>query len=194
MEVVQSADECVAHNGDKYDIKWLRTRCAYHGIFCPDKIESYDTLKKARKQFNLNSNKLDYIAKFFGLGGKLDTGGFQLWVDVLKGDKEALKKMVEYCDQDVLVLEKVFKKIYLYSEVNHHSGVAYGEAKWSCVKCGSTRIRSNGTRVTKAGGTRHRLRCKSCNAGWSVTQAVFKTFLAYQFDQKKKNEENNNTD
>ena len=68
MRVVEMADECVAHNGDRYDIKWLRTRCAFHNIYCPDKIDSYDTLKKARKQFNFNSNKLDYIAKFFGLG------------------------------------------------------------------------------------------------------------------------------
>ena len=83
VKVVEIADELVAHNGDNYDIKWLRTRCAFHGIKFPDKIPSYDTLKKARKQFRLNSNKLDYMAKFFGVGQKLETGGFQLWLDVL---------------------------------------------------------------------------------------------------------------
>ena len=191
MEVINGADECVAHNGDRYDIKWLRTRCAYHDITCPDKIDSYDTLKKARKQFNLNSNKLDYIARFFGLGEKLETGGFQLWVDVLKGDDDALKRMVEYCEHDVLILEKVFKKIYIYSEVNKHAGVHYGEARWSCQKCGSTKVQRNGIRITKTGTVRQRMRCGSCNASWTISAAVMKNYLQWDYDQRNKKDTDN---
>ena len=184
LNLIEQADECVAHNGDGYDIKWIRTRCAFHGLYCPDKINSYDTLKKARKQFRLNSNKLDYIAKFFGVGEKMQTGGFDLWVDVMKKDKIAMKKMVEYCKKDVVILEKVFKKIYEYSEVNTHIGVVYGDDKWTCPKCGSQRIRTNGTRILKSGNIRNRMRCKSCNAGWQVSNTVLRSFLEYQHDKK----------
>lgn len=186
------ADECVAHNGDKFDIKWVRTRCAYHNINYPDKIDSFDTLKKARKQFKLNSNKLDYIAKFFKLGEKKDTGGFQLWVDVINNDKNALQKMVEYCEQDVLILEKVFHKIYQYSEVNLHTGVVYGDERWTCPKCGSSKIKNNGVRVTKTGMSRQRLKCKTCSANWTVSEALYKTYLKYLYDQKHLANKNNN--
>jgi len=187
LKVVELADECVAHNGDGYDVKWIRTRCAYHGLYCPDKINSYDTLKKARKQFRLNSNKLDYIAKFFGVGEKMDTGGFTLWVDVMKNKPIALKTMVEYCKKDVEVLEKVFKKIYNYSEVNTHTGVAFGDYKWTCPKCGSQQIRGNGTFTLKSGNTKQRMRCKSCNAGWNVSNSVYRNFLEWQYDKRKNN-------
>jgi predicted RNA-binding Zn-ribbon protein involved in translation (DUF1610 family) len=187
MRIVEKADECVAHNGDRYDIKWLRTRCAFHNIYCPDKIDSYDTLKKARKQFNFNSNKLDYIAKFFGLGAKLETGGFQLWVDVLNKKPEALAKMVEYCEQDVVVLEKVFKKVYKYSEVNTHTGVAYGDHKWTCPKCGSQKIRSNGDRTLKSGTVRKRMRCQTCGGGWTISLNLYKNYLIWQYEKNKNN-------
>jgi hypothetical protein len=39
--------------------------------------KTIDTLKWARKYFNFNSNKLDYIAKYLGVGQKMDTGGLR---------------------------------------------------------------------------------------------------------------------
>jgi len=95
-----------------------------------------------------------------------------------------MKKMVEYCKKDVVILEKVFKKIYEYSEVNTHIGVVYGDDKWTCPKCGSQRIRTNGTRILKSGNIRNRMRCKSCNAGWQVSNTVLRSFLEYQHDKK----------
>jgi len=59
MAVALEADEIVGHNGDNFDEKWIRTRCLIHGIICPPKFTSLDTLKKARTQFRFNSNKLD---------------------------------------------------------------------------------------------------------------------------------------
>jgi DNA polymerase elongation subunit (family B) len=31
LKVMAQADEIVAHNGDKFDLKWLRTRALLHG-------------------------------------------------------------------------------------------------------------------------------------------------------------------
>ncbi len=47
MDVLNEADEVIGHNGDAYDIKWIRTRCAYHGIPMFPKYTTLDTLKKA---------------------------------------------------------------------------------------------------------------------------------------------------
>ena len=65
------------------------------------------TLKLSRSKFKFNSNKLDYIAKYLGMGEKIKTE-FGLWKDiVLNKDKDAMAKMVKYCQQDVRLLEKV---------------------------------------------------------------------------------------
>lgn len=100
------------HNCDQFDIKFLRTRFAYHNIPFPKELETIDTLKMARKNFRFNSNKLDYIGQFLGLGQKQDTGGISLWKDiVLHNNKEALDKMISYCNGDVDLVKKVYEKL-----------------------------------------------------------------------------------
>lgn len=116
-KILDSADEVVTQNGDNFDIKWLRTRCLYHGVTLSVKFNSLDTLKMARAGFKFNSNKLDYMGKFLGLGEKIKTEG-ELWRDItLKNDKVAMGKMVTYCKQDVALLEKVYKKLQVLSPV-----------------------------------------------------------------------------
>ena len=95
IKVANQADEMVAHNGDRFDIKKIRTRCIYHRIPTFPKYRTLDTLKKAKSGFSFNSNRLDYIAKFLGVGAKLQHEGFQMWVKCMQGDKQALADMIE---------------------------------------------------------------------------------------------------
>ena len=116
-KVIDSADEVIGQNSDSFDIKWLRTRCIYHDIPVSPKFNSLDTLKMAKAGFRFNCNKLDYMGQFLGFGGKIKTD-YDLWKDiVLKNDKEAMSKMVKYCKQDVILLEKVYEKLQKYSPV-----------------------------------------------------------------------------
>jgi len=115
-KVLQNADILLAHNGDNFDIKFLRTRFIYHNIPFPAKLSSIDTLKMARTNFRFNSNKLDYLGQFLGLGQKQDTGGIQLWKDIiLYNNKEALAKMISYCNGDIALLKKVYYKLQEFS-------------------------------------------------------------------------------
>lgn len=98
MPTLLEADEAIGHNGDRFDIPWLRTRCLFYDIPFPPQITTIDTLKAARGKFNFNSNKLDYIGKYLGLGGKAPTGGFDTWKDIkLKNCPKAMVRMVKYC-------------------------------------------------------------------------------------------------
>lgn len=116
-KIIDSADEIVTQNGDRFDIKWLRARCIYHGIPISPKFNSIDTLKMAKAGFNFNSNRLDYMGSFLGVGEKLKTG-YDLWKRViLDDDKEAMKEMVEYCEEDVRLLERVYDKLQPYCPV-----------------------------------------------------------------------------
>lgn len=116
-KIINSADEIITQNGDSFDIKWLRTRCIIHDIPVSNKFNSIDTLKMARAGFKFNCNKLDYMGKILGLGGKIETT-YDLWKGiVLNNDKQAMDKMVEYCKMDVIRLEQIYNKLQKFSPV-----------------------------------------------------------------------------
>ncbi len=115
-KIALTADEVIGHNSDQFDVKHIRTRCIIHNIAFPIKLNQVDTLKMARAGYKFNSNKLNYIGQVLNEGKKLDTGGIQLWKDiVLHNSKPALNKMVEYCIGDVVLLEKVYNRLQEFS-------------------------------------------------------------------------------
>lgn len=172
MKIMEEADELVGHNIDRYDTKFMRTRALKHGIPTLPKYTSTDTLKIARKYFNFNSNKLNYIAEFLGLGGKLKHSGFQMWNDIIhntvlgigtkKACKKSLKKMIKYCEKDVLLTEEVFIKLYKHAEHTTHYGVINNDDKVSCVGCGSKDLKVIKRLVSKTGTITRIMECNDC--------------------------------
>lgn len=168
-KILISADESVAHNGDNFDIRWFRGRCLLHETPLPPDLVTIDTLKLARKLFRLNSNRLDYLGQFLGLGKKVHTE-YDLWKDiVLKNDSPSMNKMVKYCQGDVLLLEKVFNKLKSYAPAKSHRGVFCGKSSHSCPECGGVHGISNGTRITATGVKKQRLHCQDCGKYWTIT-------------------------
>lgn len=97
IDVMNEADILVAHFGDKFDMKWVKTRALKHGLEMLPNYVTVDTKWLASKHFYLNSNKLDYIAKFLGFEGKIQTEP-ELWDKIiLEKDIDALKSMITYC-------------------------------------------------------------------------------------------------
>jgi DNA polymerase elongation subunit (family B) len=169
-EILNSADEVVTHNGDKFDVKWFRTRCLYHGVALTPYIQSIDTLKEAKKLFLFNSNKLDYISKFIGLDGKMETGGLELWDDIiLRNNRQSLYKMVQYCKNDVVLLEKVFLKLNPYLKNKITKTVRIEGNGIHCVECNSTNIRKVKLRISAAGRYTQQYRCNDCGKYHSIS-------------------------
>jgi uncharacterized protein YprB with RNaseH-like and TPR domain len=162
IKVANEADELVGHNGDKFDLAWVRTRCLFHRIEMFPTYTTIDTLKVARSKFKFNSNKLNYIAKYLGIGQKIHTE-YDLWKDiVLNKDKDAMDKMIKYCKMDVILLEKVHKELSLHIPAKTHYGVIFGGDRGSCPECGSDELVRNNKRVTASGLVKIQLRCKTC--------------------------------
>lgn len=162
IEIANSADEMVGHNGDKFDLAWIRTRCLFHRIDMFPVYTTIDTLKLSRNKFKFNSNKLDYIAKYLGMGEKINTE-FGLWkAIVLNKDKEAMAKMVKYCQQDVRLLEKVYKELSTHIFAKTHYGVIFGEDRGSCPECGSDHLIRMVNRVSATGIKKIQFQCKTC--------------------------------
>ena len=163
IEICNQADELIGHNGDKFDLAWIRTRCLFHRISMFPVYTTIDTLKLSRSKFKFNSNKLDYIAKYLGMGEKIKTE-FGLWKDiVLNKDKEAMAKMVKYCQQDVKLLEKVYKELSTHIFAKTHYGVIFGEDRGSCPECGSDDIIRMCNRVSVSGVKKIQFQCKTCH-------------------------------
>lgn len=162
IKIANQADELVAHNGDRFDISWVRTRCLYHRIPMFPSYTTIDTLKISRSKFKFNSNKLDYIAKFLGVGSKIKTE-FSLWTDILlHKDKVAMEKMIKYCKMDVVVLEKVHKELNNHIQAKTHYGVIFGQDRGSCPECGSDHLCINGYKILASGVKRITYVCKTC--------------------------------
>lgn len=142
-KTLSEADVIVGHNSDKFDFRWLQGRMLFHGLPPLPPLKSVDTYKVARRQFALNSNRLDYIGKYLGLGGKTSTP-FGLWLDVLKGDKKAVRTMVAYNKRDVELLEQIYLKLLPYAGPTINLQL-YAENK-CCPHCGSKKFESRGYR------------------------------------------------
>lgn len=171
--IIDSADEVVAHNGDHYDIKFMNTRMAAWGIKPRQEHKTIDTLAWARRKFYFNSNRLDYIAKFFGYEGKIHTD-FDLWKCIkLKRCDKCMRKMVRYCKQDVRVLEWVYNHLEPFNKPKSHAGVMKGRPKTSCPRCGHERSIITQHRTTASGTKRVSLQCKGCGGFFSMPQLEY---------------------
>lgn len=168
VKVANEADELIGHNGDKFDLPWIRTRCLFHRVPMFPNYVTIDTLKFARSKFRFNSNKLDYISKFLGHKGKIRTD-FGMWKAItLTNDQTALSKMVRYCKVDVKELENVFTVLNNYLPAKTHFGVKNGGEKRDCPECGSENTVKNNTRVMASGMKKIQMRCNDCGKMHSI--------------------------
>jgi len=181
MKVLGKADEIIGHNGDKFDIKELRTRCIQEGILMFPKYRTLDTLLKARRYFSFPSNKLGEIAKFLKVPQEKQEVDYTLWTDVvIKKDKKALKKMCEYCTQDVIVLESIFEKMCPYIDHNTNHAVQRRLDKWHCPECTGDNVKLSHTDVTPMGTIKRHMKCLDCRKFFLVSNRTYLEWLGSQ--------------
>lgn len=161
--LISEADCLVAHNGDSFDLKYVITRALFHGLPALPPVSTIDTYKVAKAKFRFNANRLNYLGKFLGLGGKKSTP-IGLWLDVLRGNKKAIRTMVDYNKRDVTLLADVFKKLTPYIP-NYLNRELFG--KFGCPRCGSSKVQSRGVHKAIMRVYR-RWQCQSCT-GWFKT-------------------------
>lgn len=137
-DMLGEADVAVHYNGNLFDIPWLYTEWAKEGIDFPEPFKNIDLYRAARK-LRLPSYKLEYVAQFFGLGGKLQHAGHQMWVDCLEGEGDVQRKawndMRRYCIRDVHLLNPLFYKLAQFFPNTVNMGL-YGDfTTRKCPKC-----------------------------------------------------------
>lgn len=179
-EVANSADELVAHNGDKYDRRMFAGRCLKHGVIIDPDIKQFDTYQVAKRRFKLNSYSLKYLCHYLGLDDNKDEMHYEDWMDVLNGKQKALRKMVKYCKKDVVLTEQVFKRIEPYHNPKTHAGTLGGSDKWSCPHCGSENVWQNKKRFTAKGTVQFQFQCLDCHSFYTISSRAQELYHEYR--------------
>jgi len=162
-KLLDEADIVIAQNGDSFDLPKINTRFLIHGLKPPTPYKTIDTLKIARKAFAFDSNKLDDLGHYLGIGRKLPHTGFHLWRGCMDGNPESWVTMKQYNAHDVELLEKLYYKVRAWDRQHPqvNKGEIVGEA---CPKCASHNIQKRGFAYTLQ-RKKQRYQCRNC-AGW----------------------------
>jgi DNA polymerase elongation subunit (family B) len=154
-KLVAEADITIGQNSDNFDVKHINTQRLLHGLPpFPDWADcTDDTLKQLKKYFKFPTNRLDYISKVLGFGGK-NSVKLQDWINIVEkneGGEASFKRMIKYGKKDVEDTRAVFKAIKPY--IKPKLNMATFNQDFCCTNCGSINLKKNGTRV--AGKTRY---------------------------------------
>jgi len=110
-EVVKHYDILITWYGARFDIPYLRTRCAMNRLDFPHYREKYhiDLWKTSRSRFRFRSNRLANVTEKLNVKDKKTPVDPQVWIAILRGDQDAIDYVAEHNLKDVVVLEDVYK-------------------------------------------------------------------------------------
>ena len=155
-DLFNEASVVIGQNSDRFDIKFVNTRCIVLGIEPPSGYKTIDTLKLNKKYFMHLSNSLDYVSKQYGFAGKIHHEGFLHMVNGCRvGDMKYWKMIKKYNGGDIDQTEKVLDKILPWEQV---SKAIWGTKK-QCPSCESYNVQSRGLNKN---GTRKNYCCIDC--------------------------------
>lgn len=167
-KVLDEADVIIGHHSDSFDLKKLNARFVINGLNAPSFYETVDTKKVASRKFLFDSNSLNSLGQYLGVGQKVNNGGFDLWLRCIAGEKTAWDLMKKYNVMDVVLLEKVYLK--LRSFMTNHPSLPlianFDKSIECCQTCMSNNITRRGFSLTKT-GRKQRYQCSDCGS-WSV--------------------------
>lgn len=172
--MLDDADLVIGHNSDRFDNKKTNARLIFHGIDQPSPYETADTLKIARANFKFDSNRLDDLAQYLGLGRKQGSHG-ELWHDCLHGNEKAWRAMKRYNRQDVALTEQVYLKLRGWAKTHPNmSKYRNNEDDTACDRCASTNYQKRGF-SPKASRWRIRYKCLNPECGkWFLSVKSYK--------------------
>lgn len=103
-----------AHNGDRFDVRWLRTVALKYGIEMPRR-KLIDPCAIAWKRYLLGRNSLEAVADFLGLEQKgLEKMHIspEVWrTALMNDDNQSWNDLVLRCESDVDLLNEVAAKV-----------------------------------------------------------------------------------
>lgn len=169
-KLFDEADVIIAHNGNSFDQKWTYARFLVNGMKPPSPSLYIDTKLVAKSKFRFNSNSLNNLGEYLGLGKKIDTGGIDLWVGCIEDNNaNSWRLMCKYNKQDVVLLEKVYLAMKPYMTNHPRFDVIPGTIT-HCT-CGSSHLQKRGFARLVSGKLKQRYQCMDCG-NWNVGKVL----------------------
>lgn len=177
LEVYNSADMVMGWNNDRFDNRLINSRAMKYKLEVNTFVKSFDIMKKVKKEFNLASYSMAYVARYLGLQGKLNHSGIQMWDTIQWGSKKdakrEMKNMIAYNIQDVQLTEDIYIELVPYLKHSMHAGVFKGKGKCTCPSCASKKTKLYQTQYTPAGTTQRVMKCKKCKTKFKVSNTEY---------------------
>jgi len=170
-DAFEQADVVVAHNALKFDVPLFKTRLIANGMPPPKRVKVVDTMRIA-KSLRFNSNKLDSLGHYLGVGRKIPTTGMSLWLKCMEGDVESLDLMQEYNKQDVILLERVYNKLRAFDNNSPNAGLMIDDGHMHCPVCGSGNLKFTGNNTTTKVSVFKEVQCNDCGHRSRTRQAI----------------------
>lgn len=162
--VLDEADIAIAHNGNKFDHKMANRFFVKEGFGPVSPYKSVDTLQVARSTFKFQSNSLNDLAEYLGLGSKRKITYADIEDDFLNNPTPKIERLMEqYNKQDVVLLEKIYLLFRPFIK-NHPNLGDLLQIHGACPKCGGTDLTKRGFNKAAA-GKKQRYQCNNC-FGW----------------------------
>ena len=162
FELLNECDAVLTQNGKRFDIPKLNAKFVEYKLGLPAPYKHIDNYT-IKKKLGLTSKKLEYTTnKFNEQYKKLKHGkfpGMSLWIECLKGNKEAWSEMKEYNIHDVLSLEELYVNHLRKFDSTLNFGVYTGTG--GCMNCGSNDLTEKEHSYTKTGAFKTYL-CNRC--------------------------------
>ena len=161
--LLDQADIVITQNGKKFDVRKFNARAKIHGLDAPSPFRNTDTYREGKNTFGFTSHSLEYMSdKINKKYKKLKHArfpGFDLWKEVLNGNKQAWADMKEYCINDVLATDELYGHIRGWIKTQNMAAF-YDDSEIRCV-CGSVNIFKKGFVYTD-GGKFQGFKCRDC--------------------------------
>lgn len=161
-DLLDQADIAVTFNGDRADLKWLRSDWVQAGLALPAPYRSCDLFLIARRQFAFESKSLAHLCQRLNVPGKHGHYDAAQAKAAMAGDEKAQRALARYNRQDVRATEACFDRLRPYLSGLNYGLYAEDEAR-VCVNCGSDRLEPAGWAATAV--TRYpSYRCQDCQS------------------------------
>jgi len=114
-----------AHNGEFFDIRWLRTVALRYGLEMP-RLKLIDPAAIARKKYLLGRNSLEALGDFLEIPHQKIHLSPDVWRGALLDDsEEAWGRLVERCESDVQMLNAIAGRVVGDVGMIDYAGSAY---------------------------------------------------------------------
>lgn len=170
---IDQADAVIAYNGRRFDIKEINTGLDRHRLGPLHEFVLLDPIQIAKSKFRFKGgNSLANLCNLFELPVQKGKVELEDWIGATEGNKESIKKVVEYNITDIPTMVMVWERIkpFAPSKLNMNHFVDADV----CSHCGSPDLKLHMKKKATRATIRYQYRCQDCH-GFTTTGKTIRT-------------------